>query len=255
MPKRVFVYPYKMGSAASKALAEGLGVRRIYRDRKYKYRDGDVIINYGMTVPPDGMPANAVHAIVNRPSAVGAASNKLSAFTTMAQSGVSIPDFTTDQSEARRWITDDHSIVVCRTVLNGHSGGGIVLASVPEEVVEAPLYTRYVKKKHEYRVHVGHGIVFDIAQKRVRQGSEGNNFQVRNYDNGWVFTRDGVDHFDAVHEQAVLAVAALGLDFGAVDIGYNTHTGVATVYEVNTAPGLEGTTLSRYVSMIQDNYL
>jgi hypothetical protein len=38
----------------------------------------------------------------------------------------------------------------------------------------------------------------------------------------------------------------LHLDFGAVDVGWNEHHGEATIYEVNTAPGLEGTTLEKY---------
>ena len=45
---------------------------------------------------------------------------------------------------------------------------------------------------------------------------------------------------------AVNAVKALGLDFGAVDIIYNEKENQYYVLEVNTAPGLEGTTLIKY---------
>ena len=38
--------------------------------------------------------------------------------------------------------------------------------------------------------------------------------------------------------EATKAVAALGLDFGAVDVIYNEKYGRAYVLEVNTAPGL-----------------
>lgn len=251
---RVFVYPYKMGSAAARDLARQLGVRRIYKDRNYKYRTGDTIINYGMTVLPDAVPAGNTANIINHPDAVRLASNKLSAFHIMHDAGVRVPDFTTDIEVARDWIVEEHSIVVCRTILNGHGGGGIVLAGTPEEVVESPLYTRYVKKRHEYRVHVGNNEVFDVVQKRIRAGSMGNNYQIRNYDNGWIFAREDIDTFEDVELQALNAVAALGLDFGAVDVGYNTHTEAATVYEVNTAPGLEGSTLVNYATMLQ-NYL
>ena len=44
----------------------------------------------------------------------------------------------------------------------------------------------------------------------------------------------------------IRAVGCLGLDFGAADIGWNSHDGEPSVYEVNTAPGLEGTTLDKY---------
>jgi glutathione synthase/RimK-type ligase-like ATP-grasp enzyme len=49
-----------------------------------------------------------------------------------------------------------------------------------------------------------------------------------------------------------MAVAALGLDFGAVDIGWNRSTRRATVYEVNTAPYVEGTTAKMYAEAIVD---
>jgi len=47
----------------------------------------------------------------------------------------------------------------------------------------------------------------------------------------------------------VNAVNALGLDFGAVDIVYNNPERLATVIEVNSAPGMEAgsTTLFNYV--------
>jgi len=51
-----------------------------------------------------------------------------------------------------------------------------------------------------------------------------------------------------VVEQASLAIAALGLDFGAVDIIWNNHYQLATVLEVNTAPGLEGQTITDYAN-------
>jgi len=47
--------------------------------------------------------------------------------------------------------------------------------------------------------------------------------------------------------QSTLAVNCLGLDFGAVDIIYNQKKDVSFVLEVNTAPGLEGSTLNEYV--------
>ena len=56
---------------------------------------------------------------------------------------------------------------------------------------------------------------------------------------------------DDVTKQALLAVDGLGLDFGAVDVGWNQHYQEATVYEVNTAPGLTGTTLDKYTNAIR----
>jgi D-alanine-D-alanine ligase-like ATP-grasp enzyme len=126
----------------------------------------------------------------------------------------------------------------------------MVLASREREVpiVRAPLYTLYVKKADEYRVHVVRDKMIDYAQKKKRRTTpnEKVDYQIRNYANGWVFCRDGVAIPDCVRYAAISSVSALGLDFGGVDIGYNAHEGTACVYEVNTAPGIEGTTLVRY---------
>ncbi|MNY63636.1 hypothetical protein D3C86_2006230 [compost metagenome] len=44
----------------------------------------------------------------------------------------------------------------------------------------------------------------------------------------------------------MLAVNAIGLTFGAVDVIWNEYRHQAYVLEVNTAPGLTGTTLEKY---------
>jgi hypothetical protein len=61
-----------------------------------------------------------------------------------------------------------------------------------------------------------------------------------------VFARTDIMDSPEVRELAARAVSALGLDFGAVDIAY--CEGLPYVLEVNTAPGLHGTTLVKYVN-------
>jgi len=126
----------------------------------------------------------------------------------------------------------------------GSSGDGGVAGSI----VRAPLYTKYVKKAEEYRVHVVRGEVIDVQMKRKRQEvpNEEVDYKVRNSANGWVYCRDGVTAPECVRSAAIGAVASCGLDFGAADVGFNRHKDQAYVFEVNTAPGLEGTTLDRY---------
>jgi glutathione synthase/RimK-type ligase-like ATP-grasp enzyme len=116
------------------------------------------------------------------------------------------------------------------------------------------LYVQYKKKRDEYRVHMFRGGVIDVTQKRAvnqEDRTETFNRQIRNHGNGWVFCREDVDPPDAVWGQAYSAVRALGLEFGAVDVIWNDHYQTAYVLEVNTAPGLEGTTLERYVEAIR----
>lgn len=248
MPRKIF-YPYKMGSQSARDLSQHFGTRRVFPDRNYRPRPDDLIINWGMAVVPNWY-QQGVRRMLNKPEAVNVAGNKLLAFQKM-EGKVNIPRFTTDVAEATEW--GDNTTVVVRNILRGHSGAGIVLVGPGENLPQdAPLYVEYIKKRDEYRIHVFQGQVIDFAQKRVREGSEGNNFQIRNHDNGWVFARENVNPPQAVLDQAVAAVNALELDFGAVDIGFNSYHGTATVYEVNTAPALVNTTLANYIRAIEN---
>jgi glutathione synthase/RimK-type ligase-like ATP-grasp enzyme len=69
---------------------------------------------------------------------------------------------------------------------------------------------------------------------------------VRNTANGFVFQRNGIVPPAGIRDLAISAVASLQLDFGAVDIIYNGAQDKCFVLEVNTAPGLEGSTIIKY---------
>lgn len=257
---RIFVFPWKMGSQSAKGLAQAIGVKRIHPDRNYKPRSGDVVINWGNSKKPQWWQALATKpgtTIINHPENVALATDKLKAFKAMAAAGVSIPEFTTDPAVAKGWLEGECPICI-RRVLNGHSAEGLdILAEIDpgDEFPIAPLYTKYVKKKDEYRIHIFRGNVIDITKKRLRNGlTKTADFKIRNFDGGWIYARDGVVPPDGVINQAKAAVTALGLDFGAVDIGWNEHYQSAIVYEVNSAPGLVGTTLYRYARLISEIY-
>jgi glutathione synthase/RimK-type ligase-like ATP-grasp enzyme len=98
----------------------------------------------------------------------------------------------------------------------------------------------------EYRVAVCGGQVIDYAQKKRRRDYEGRfNPYIRSHGNGWIFAREEVSPPEAVLHAATDAIELLDLDFGAVDIG-SDRGGSVCVYEVNTAPGVEGTSLDRW---------
>jgi D-alanine-D-alanine ligase-like ATP-grasp enzyme len=65
-----------------------------------------------------------------------------------------------------------------------------------------------------------------------------------------VFCRENFSPVDIVDNAALGAVSALGLDFGAVDVKCNRQGTRAAVLEVNTAPGLQGTTLRKYAEAL-----
>lgn len=251
--RNVKIYSYNLGSAGCRLLSANLGIVRV-RDSGPRLRPIRRLINWGSSGCPQRITdALGVGSVVLNPfNNVKIASNKLETFQKFAENPeIQIPQWTTDPEVARTFGT-----VVCRTVLRGHSGNGIVLWEGDGDLPRAPLYTQYVKKKHEFRVHVMNGEVIDVQQKRKRRDFDGEpNTKVRNHQNGWVYCRENLDIPDDLSRQAILATGALGLDFGAVDLIYNERQNRSYVLEVNTAPGLEGTTLENYVNGFKKHYL
>ena len=252
---RLILYPYKLGSESARKLAEAIeGTRRVRPDGNYHFRRNHRVINWGNPKLPNWLTQEAISCMLNKPQYIENASDKIKTLKLLREANVPCPDFTQSIDEARNFLgnrkyrgTPDR--VVCRTLTRANSGRGIVVADNRDAVVAAPLFTRYIPKRNEYRIHVWRGNVIDQQEKKRQNGyeeREGFNKLIRNHENGWVFCRDGVAAPDAVKQAAIDAVIALKLDFGAVDVGYHPEFGVA-VYEINTAPGLEGTTLEKYV--------
>lgn len=180
--------------------------------------------------------------------------DKLTQLTRFREHGVSCPDFTTDRNVAAQWLRDG-TTVVCRTLLRGSEGRGIVVAERDDQLVGAPLYTKYLKKKKEFRVHVLNGEVIDVQEKRKRKEfTDERDTRIRNTANGYVFCRDGLTEPAGLRDLALRAVQALGYSLGAVDVVYNERDNRCSVLEVNSTPGMEGTTLQSYANKIAEWY-
>jgi len=242
------LFPYKAGSMSAKRLARSLGVLRVRPT--YNAKRKDVIVNWGSSNPPH---FRWMEQDLNKPHAIALACDKLKTFTTLYQAGFTdIPNFTTELDDACDWA--ESSKVYCRTTLTEHSGRGIVIATHKSDVVIAPLYTKHTKHKDEYRVHVFKGEVLDVQKKKKRNGFNGSSTGIRNHSSGWVYARNDIANPDMLCPIAIQAVNLLGLDFGAVDIGHRLIDNKFFVFEVNTAPGLEGTTLDKYSKAIYNYY-
>lgn len=243
---KIFVYPYKTGSRSAKALSEALSVKQIkLSGSNFRESPNKTVINWGSTSCP--------YACLNDPSKVKDTSNKMIAFIKMDEADVSVPDFTNSSETASDWLEEGHTVVV-RHSLTGSSGHGIELISdASMEMPEAPLYTKYVKKTDEYRVHVFDGKVIDV-QRKMRKNDVPDSevdWKIRNLAGGFIFGREGVDPGNTILETSISAVNSLGLLFGAVDIGSHPEEG-PRVYEVNTAPGLEGSTVTSYANAFKE---
>lgn len=177
--------------------------------------------------------------------------NKIEQFRTFEAANVSSPKYTTDRSNLQHL---ESKTMFARTLINSTNGRGIVEFTSDDPVPDAPLYTAYIPKKSEYRVHVVCGKVIDVQQKKKKRGFEGGrDTHIRNIANGYVYTRGDIVEPNGIRELAVKAVESLKYCYGAVDIIYNEKQDKCFVLEVNSRPGLMGTTLINYVNAIKGN--
>jgi len=217
------------------------------------------LINYGRN-KLEGL--DRYERIFNHPDNIKNASNKLKCLDILSDNFLPVVSFFTDEEMARNRASSQW--VMCRTLLNSSSGKGIVLAKSPEEIVPAPLYTGYYKKRYEFRYHVVGDRVISVQQKKrlsseeleARGMTRGDSY-IRNLDNGYIFAREGVTEIPEISEICIKAIKALGLDFGAVDVlakrwVYDKPDGSFVICEVNTAPGLQGTTLEDYTNAFKE---
>lgn len=240
---RIRIIPYKNYSKSAKSLAKELGGKRLrLLNSKFIPKSDDLIINWG------NKSLASLATLNNSSEKLKTVANKKLFFESMEEEDF-LPKYWTKKED----IPDEYPIV-CRTVLCGHSGEGIAIANTPDELVDADLYVKYMKKKEEYRVHVGSSTssdwsdcsVISIQQKKRKLDCENPDWKVRNHANGFIYARNEIDPPDSVINAAKRCLHLSGLDFGAVDVIWNEQKEKAYVLEINTAPGLEGTTVKDY---------
>ena len=237
-----------MASKSAKALKEGLVALNIRCFRKlppYVGYKSDLIFYYGgnnIISDTESLFYNKLRHLAN---------NKLKSFQIFKEANLPTVEWTTDVDIAKTW-----PLVVARATLTGHSGQGITMwnpSNKNEPIPIAPLYTKYVKKTYECRVHVFNGEVIDAQIKRKLKEYDGEvDTNVRNHTTGWVYCRDNFQVPEEAKLLSLQAIKTLQLDFGAVDLIYNQHYNQFYLLEVNTAPGLEGTTLTNYIKAIKN---
>lgn len=252
-----YIYPYHQGSRTAKELSKLLPAKRIkLQNSKFVATLGKTVINWGNSHCPIPWALNCAGAVQN-------ATNKADAFRLLTDEHVPCPEWTLSQRVAISMLAEGTKRLIARTVLRGHGGNGIKILTPESEMVKAPLYTVYWKKEREFRVIVVKNQVVDVLEKIKRNGAQknGHDEYIRSHGGYWVFARgklvDNPVPAD-VSTIAIQAVAALGLDFGGVDMGYNTSPDLrgntCCVFEVNTAPGMEGTTLVKFADAIRSSY-
>jgi hypothetical protein len=195
--------------------------------------------------------------IVNDPQWVGKMTNKVRFFETVGHDRCVLV-WTRDYDTAKSWGTR----VFARTKIEASGGAGIEIYD-PEDptfsLPKAPLYTQYVPKTHEYRLHMarsltGSGFTLMLAQRKVFVKTDQRpaplDWKVRSHDNGFIFQRQ--PDLERVPSEVINAAVKVmeehfsGLHFAALDVMYHDKRKQAWVIEGNTAPGLENNTVSVY---------
>lgn len=248
---KIYIYCPRKSQGALE-LVQTLGAKRLRRfdgmdfwdkQKRFELAEGDIVVCWGAHLPElDGVKVlNALDRVVNK-------SDEL---TKLVQAG--IPTVRAYKSVPRGV---DRSLVFPR--IAEHTGG--------QDLLHTPAYPDYYILKEdfvrEYRIHSFNGKSIRAGQKEVRPGftlvQKAEDWKpnanlahpwVRSYDGGWRINYDGFKSTAKMRGLAHNAVKALGLTFGAVDIG-ETANGILKVLEVNRAPGLEGNTVQSYARAI-----
>lgn len=265
------IVPYNKRSKGFRALVAALGLKlkrpqdfeKLVVDHQYANGSGKplkkrpFLINWGSGNIPAWMYSNS-DKVLNAQQAVNNCRNKVRFFD-LVKDKARVPEYTKDIAQAMAWVEEGKSVMGRKET--GSCGTDIVFyEDDPGAFQASDFWVLYKKKKSEFRVHIFGGNVISTQMKAIRTTDEMGqpipagtvNFRIRNHKNGFIFKRNDLVVPPDVMTQAVKAMAAVpGLDFGAVDVIYNAHEDRAYVLEINTAPGLEGTTLDDYAKAIK----
>lgn len=245
------LYPTRIESVSAQRLKEkfkelGHHCFIAKREGTYEPRASDLIIGWGYSRTPSWKTkAEQIGAKwLNHHSLILNSVRKLQSFELMEDAGIPVPTWSTSLTKATRW-SEAGAIVFARTSQDGCKGEGITVVKPGELMPDSLFYTVFIPSAKEYRVYVIKGSVVDILEKRPITGETQNEYIRGSEEMGWQFCRQNVTINQSAKNTACNAVAALGLDFGGVDLLIAGAT--TTVLEVNTAPDIFGSGLQRFV--------
>ena len=242
----IVIYPYKQSSESAIAIKKAIEALKFERhprvlmvrsDGTYEPRRNDVVFGWGAGDTPQFQRGH-MNLYLNQAEAIRNSINKITSFRNFNNAGVVTPEWTTVGSIAQEWLNNGH-IVLSRMTVDGAGGKGIKInhPEVTDQVQLAPLYVKFYRRTRELRVHVYGADILYSQEKRLKPGVKLNikNMILKAEGDNWNFIWN-----PPLTEQevtfAVAAIAANGLDFGAVDM-IDTQSG-PLVLETNTCPEL-----------------
>lgn len=246
---RIVIYPYSLqceGAIEVRDYIKSKGIHCFFAKREGSYipKEDDFIVGWGCSKPPTWANNAANAKWINKWQNISLAVNKLAAFDMWRNSGIPIPAYTEHPQIAKQWLESGRTILA-RHRIKGHQGAGIeIIAGQDVAIPQAKFYSLVAPSTREFRVYSLNGKVIDVLEKRRQNGNTDPGI-VRTEANGWVFCRQNVTLPTVCAETAHAATKALGLQFGGVDVLWNAPTNTAMILEINTAPGVFGTGVSK----------
>ena len=193
----------------------------------------DVIFRWGSSLPLGQAPK-----VINRRQAILNSSIKVNMLKLFKHYNVCMPAF---------YLNTEFSLITKFPVIvryKSHTqGSGFYVCNNREELMRynTPDYhaLEYIEKVKEYRVFLWKGTVLEVNRK-TREDEDGaipeRDKLIRNFKHGWWFKV--VKYYDPkIETEAIKALNAVSLDFGAVDLCIDINNNVK-IFEINSAPGL-----------------
>lgn len=214
------------------------------------------LVNFGKT-DPSCLPRGR-YVLINPPEAAVRAADKRMTKCMFATAGVKTAPWWPD------WDPDRFPVVVKHR--HGSRGTGVYLMKTPEELAaffrargEAHVKEHFIVEKFrnyrfEYRLHATQTEVFFANRKARRTGVPEDQWWKHTNDNSIWFNEANPEFrkpetWEAIKAEAIKAVSALSLDFGAIDVKVN-NSGEFFIIEVNSAPSLGGVTRDVYLELL-----
>lgn len=231
----MYVWCHRSTIKTGRKLAEALGCKSRFKTPR---PNDSMLLRWG------NASLTEKHSIIQPAEGIARAGNKLVTLTLLKNADVLVPEFaTTCQNDGATWLGR-----------STHGAGGVDIAvyntALGRPTGHHDFYTKFVPNTREYRIHVFAGEILGVMGKYLDFPEQAGEGYVKNYAHGYRFRTPNKELKPDRLEAAKKAVAAVGLDFGAVDLLIG-EDGRAYVLEINSAPGLAPLTFSKYVAAIK----